>query len=85
MAFPLRGRGGPATPLLCAALTLTRQGEETMKLYVKALNENEVLVTCGFCLKKYLFSDDWPQCPECGFTQPFDPDPSALILVIPPE
>jgi hypothetical protein len=56
-----------------------------VKLFVKPLNEDEILVTCGFCLRKYLQTDGQQQCPECGFTRPFDPDPTALILRMPPD
>jgi hypothetical protein len=56
-----------------------------VKLYVKPLNEDEILVACGFCLQKYLHTDDRPQCPECGFIRPLDPDPTALILLMPPD
>lgn len=42
--------------------------------------EQEILVICGFCLRGYLYTDESPRCPECGVNQPFDPDPSWMIL-----
>ena len=38
--------------------------------------EQEILVVCGFCLRRYLYTDESPRCPECGANQPFDPDPT---------
>jgi hypothetical protein len=42
--------------------------------------ESEILVICGFCLRGYLYTDEAPRCPECGINQPFDPDPTWMIL-----
>jgi hypothetical protein len=61
-----------------------KKGIRKMKIYLKPLPAGEVLVTCGFCVRAYVHSDDHPTCPECGMNRPYDPDPTAVQLVLPP-